>query len=201
MSATEWTSLPLPADAVGAVRAQVPALADDVIAAVRAESPVYADVLGAPEGLGIRLGIEQAVRSFLDAIERGERPVPETAEVWRRLGEGEFQSGRSLEALRSAFRIGTRAVWRGAAELAARAGVETDLVIALAEAILVYCDELAGEFAEGFLRAQEDEGGERARRRRRLATLLLDSAPHDSETLERAAELADWPLPRSLAVA
>ena len=94
------------------------------IAAVRQENPVYADVLGGPEGIGIRLGIEQAIRAFLDAVERGQRPSAETDELWRRLGEAEFQAGRSLEALRAAFRTGTRAAWRGAAELATRAGVD-----------------------------------------------------------------------------
>ena len=35
-----------------------------------------------------------------------------TGEVWRRLGEAEFQAGRSLDSLRAAWRTGTRAAWR-----------------------------------------------------------------------------------------
>jgi hypothetical protein len=195
-----WTSLPLPGEAVSVVRGEIAALVDGVIASVRAENPVYADVLGSPEGLGIRLGTEQAIRAFLNAIEKGERPGKETGEVWRRLGEGEFQAGRGLEPLRAAFRTGTRAAWRGAAELAAGAGITAPLVISLAEAIFIYCDELASDVVEGYLRAQSDEAGERERRRRRLAALLLDQASHDPETLERAAALARWPLPKKLAV-
>jgi hypothetical protein len=195
-----WSSAPLPPETVAAVRAALGSLVDGIVEAIRAHNPVYAPVLGSPEGIGIRLGIEQAIKSFLEAVERGERPAGETGEVWRRLGEAEFQAGRSLEALRAAWRTGTRAAWRGAANLAATAGVPPPILIALAEAIFVYTDELATDVVEGYLRMQSDEAGERERRRRRLATLLLDAEVHDPEAVERAAELARWPLPRTLAV-
>jgi DNA-binding CsgD family transcriptional regulator len=199
MASRVWTAEPLPEAAVSVVRAELSALVDDVIGTVRDENPAYAEVLGAPEGIGIRLGIEQAIRAFLDGLQAGVRPAGEAAEVWRRLGEAEFQSGRELEALRTAFRTGTRAAWRGAAELAASAGITAPLVISLAEAIFVYSDELASDVVEGYLRAQSDEAGERERRRRRLAVLLLDPAGHDPEAIERAAALARWTLPRTLA--
>jgi hypothetical protein len=195
-----FTFSPIPPETVAAVRPVLGELVEGILTAVRSENPVYAEVLGAPEGVGIRLGIEQAVKSFLDAIERGERPAGETAEVWRRLGEAEFQAGRSLEALRAAWRTGTRAAWRGAADLGAAAGVPTPTVIALAEAIFVYTDELGTDVIEGYIRIQSDEAGERERRRRRLASLLLDPDDHDPDGIARAAELARWRVPQSLAV-
>jgi hypothetical protein len=200
MTAEPWSTERVPPETIEAVRAALGPLTEEIVAAVRAESPIYSEVLVGPEGIGIRLGIEQAIRAFLDAVEHGHRPAPEAAEVWRRLGEVEFQAGRGLDALRAAFRTGTRAAWRGAAELAARAGMSSEIVIALAEAIFLYTDELASDVVEGYLRMQSDEAGERERRRRRLASLLLDADAHDPEALERAAELARWPLPRTLAV-
>jgi hypothetical protein len=195
-----FTYAPIPPEAVAAVRPVLGQLVEGILKAVGSENDVYADVLSGPEGVGIRMGIEQAVKSFLEAIERGERPESATGEVWRRLGEAEFQAGRSLEALRAAWRTGTRAAWRGAAELGAQAGVPTPIVIALAEAIFVYTDELGTDVVEGYLRIQSDEAGERERRRRRLAALLLDSEDHDPAAIARAAELARWPVPQSLAV-
>ncbi len=191
---------PIPADTVAAVRSALHRLADGIVEEIRTENPVYADVLEGPEGVGIRLGIEQAIGAFLDAIERGENPGGETAEVWRRLGEAEFQAGRNLDALRAAWRTGTRAAWRGAANLAAEAGMPTATVIALAEAIFVFTDELASDVVEGYVRRQSDEAGERERRRRRLMSLLLDPDGGDPEALAHAAELAHWPLPRAVAV-
>jgi hypothetical protein len=195
-----WTATPIPPETAAAVRPVLGDLVDEMLVAIRSENPVYADVLGGPDGMGIRLGIEQALHTFLDAVEGGERPAGETGEVWRRLGEAEFQAGRSLDALRAAFRTGTRAAWRGAANLAAAAGIPTPVVISLAEAIFVYADELANDVVEGYLRMQSDEAGEHERRRRRLASLLLDSEEHEPEAIERAAELARWSIPRTLAV-
>jgi hypothetical protein len=200
MAEEAWVSTPIPPETVAVVRPALAPLVQEIIAAVRSENPVYADVLGGPEGVGIRLGIEQAINAFIDAIERGERPPGETGEVWRRLGEAEFQAGRTLEGLRAAFRSGTRAAWRGAANLALRAGISAPIVIALAEGIFVYSDELADDVVEGYLQVQSDEAGERERRRRRLASLLLDAEDHDPEAIERAAELARWPVPRAVAV-
>ncbi|HWD85986.1 MAG TPA: hypothetical protein VG321_09565, partial [Solirubrobacteraceae bacterium] len=196
-----WPVAPLPGAAVAVVRASVNRLVEIVVRAIETESSVYGGVLSGPEGTGIRIGIEQAIRAFLDGVERGEHPSGETGELWRRLGEAEFQAGRSLDALRAAFRTGTRAAWRGAADVAATAGIPTELVIALAEAIFVYTDELAAEVVEGYLRMQSDEAGELERRRRRLATLLLDpELGADPEVLVRASELARWPIPRVLSV-
>jgi hypothetical protein len=200
MPTEPWQAEPLPPETVDAVRSEVGWLVDRIVTAVRAASPVYGEVLAAPEGMGIRLGIEQAARAFLEAVEHGRRPAGETDELWRRLGEAEFQSGRSLDDLRAAFRTGIRAAWRGAADLALRAGVSAPIAIALAEAIFVYGDELATDVVEGYLRMQSDEAGERERRRRRLAALLLDPAGADPEALQRAGELARWPVPRTLAV-
>jgi hypothetical protein len=197
---SEWTAESLPPETIAAVRSELMPLADGIIEAVRAASPVYGEVFGSPEGMALRLGVEQAIRAFLDAVERGERPARETDELWRMLGEAEYQAGRSLEELRAAFRSGIRAAWRGAAEVAARAGVSASATISLAEAIFVYGDELATDVVEGFLRIQSDRAGERERRRRRLAGALLDPAGHDPETVARAAELAQWSLPGELAV-
>jgi hypothetical protein len=199
MSLRQWRAEPVPPETVAAVRAEVEPLIQGIVEAVQRESPVYGAVLAAPEGVGIRLGIEQAIRAFLDAAAAGRRPAGETDELWRRLGEAEFQAGRSLDDLRAAFRTGIRAAWRGAADLAIRAGVSAPIAIALAEAIFIYGDELTTDVVEGFLRMQSDEAGERERRRRRLAQLLLDPGEHDPEAVQHAAELARWPVPHRVA--
>jgi hypothetical protein len=199
MAVEEWSAGRFPADTVAAVRASLGDLVEQTITAVRGASRTYEEVLSGPAGLGIRIGIEQAIRAFLEAIERGERPPVDAAEIWRRLGEAEYQEGRSLDDLRLAFRVGTRAVWRQASTVAAGAGVSSEQVIALAEAVFIYTDELAADVVEGYLQAQSDEAGERERRRRRLVGLLMDAANQQREVIERAADLAEWILPRTLA--
>jgi hypothetical protein len=200
---SEWTVEPLPPETIAAVRSELGPLADGIIEAVRAASPIYGEVFGSPEGMALRMGVEQAIGAFLDAVERGERvggTDSKTDELWRMLGETEYQAGRSLEDLRAAFRSGIRAAWRGAADVATRAGVSAPATISLAEGIFVYGDELATDVVEGYLRIQSDHAGEHDRRRRRLGAALLDPAGQEPETVAHAAELADWPLPRELAV-
>jgi hypothetical protein len=198
-----WPAEALPAETIAVVREELGTLAQGIIDAVRAASPIYGEVFGSPEGMALRLGVEQAIRAFLDAVEKGERVGgvnSETDELWRMLGEAEYQAGRSLEDLRGAFRSGIRAAWRGAADIATRAGVSAPATIALAEAIFLYGDELATDVVEGYLRIQSDQAGERARRRRRLAAALLDPSGPDPEAVAHGAELAQWPLPRELAM-
>jgi hypothetical protein len=193
----------LPPETVEFVLSELDQIVAEIVSAVREASPVYGAVLSAPEGMGLRLGVEQAIRAFLEAIGRGERVGggrSQTDELWRRLGEAEFQAGRSLDELRLAFRAGTRAAWRSAAAVAVRAEISAPVAIALAEAIFVYGDDLATDVVEGYLRMQSDEAGERERRRRRLAAALLDPAGYDAEAVARAGELARWAVPRELAV-
>jgi PucR-like helix-turn-helix protein len=191
----------LPPETVAFVLSELDEIVAEIVSAVREASPVYGEVLSAPEGMGLRLGVEQAIRAFLEAIGRGERVGgrrSETDELWRRLGEAEFQAGRGLDELRLAFRAGTRAAWRSAAEVAVRADISAPAAIALAEAIFVYGDDLASDVVEGYLRMQSDEAGERERRRRRLAVVLLDPAGYDADAVARAGELARWTVPREL---
>jgi hypothetical protein len=190
----------LPPETIAFVLSEVDGIVGEIVSSVDQASPVYGSLLSSPEGMGLRLGVEQAIRAFLEAVGRGERPGDETDELWRRLGEAEFQAGRSLDELRLAFRAGTRAAWRAAADVAIRAEIDAPTAIALAEAIFVFGDDLATDVVEGYLRMQSDEAGERERRRRRLAMTLLDPGGHDAEAVARAAELAGWPLPRRLAV-
>ena len=156
-----------------------------------------------PRGSALRLGIEQAIRAFLDAVERGERPARGTRPTSCGGGSARRSSrpGRSLDDLRAAFRTGIAGgLARGRRGRPRGPGVSAPAAIALAEAIFVYGDELATDVVEGYLRIQSDEAGERERRRRRLAALLLDPAGHDPEASPAPPSSPSWPLPRALAV-
>jgi hypothetical protein len=193
----------LPAETVAFVLSELDVIVAEIVSAVQEASPTYGELLASPEGMGLRLGVEQAIRAFLLAVGRGERVGggrSQTDELWRRLGEAEFQAGRSLDELRVAFRAGTRAAWRSAADVAVRAEITAPVAIALAEAIFVYADDLATDVVEGYLRMQSDDAGERERRRRRLSAALLDPEGYDADAVARAGELAGWAIPRELAV-
>ena len=113
------------------------------------QTPAYGEVLAGPEGMAIRVGIEQAHRAFLAALERGERPAGDTDELWRAPRGGRVPvRARPGRAARGLPRRHPRRL-AGRRRHGAEAGVSAPLAIATAEAIFVYADELAADVVEG----------------------------------------------------
>jgi hypothetical protein len=182
-----------------ALRPELPALADEIIDAIRAEVPDYDRPLQGEFGRNISRGVQIALGRFLDELDHPGAHRPAPREVYVELGRGEFRDGRSLDALLSAYRVGARVSWRRFVDAGKAAGVEPDVLYGLGEAMFSYIDGLSAESTEGYAQAQTEAAGERARERRRLVRLLLESPPADPRTVEEASERARWPLPDTLA--
>jgi len=187
----------LPAEAAGALRPELTDVAREIIAAIREEVPGYARPLDGPFGRGLVAGVEEALRQFLDGIEAG-GSVPRSR-VYVDLGRGEQRAGRSLDALLSAYRVGARVAWRRFSAAGVAAGLEPEVLYALAESIFAYIDELSAKSAEGFALEQSAAVGERRAQRQRLARLLVRDPPADPMSVEEAARAAGWRLPERLA--
>ena len=166
---SEWIAESLPPETIAAVRSELGPLADGIIEAVRRRARSTARCSARPEGMALRLGVEQAIRAFLDAVERGERPARRdrraVADARRGRVSGRPEPGGPAGGV-SQRHPGRVARGRRGGHAA---GVSAPATISLAEAIFVYGDELATDVVEGYLRIQSDEAGERERRRRRLA--------------------------------
>src|SRR5215210_2269487 len=192
-----WESLP-PAVA-RALAPELPGLAEEIIAAISRSVPDYARPLEGPFGEGLRLGVAEALRQFMELIENPAADRVAGREVYVNLGRGEMRAGRSLEALLAAYRLGARVAWRRLAAAGESAGLEPSTLYLLAESIFAYIDELSGDSIEGYAREQAAAAGELQRRRRRLAGLLLQDPPADRAAVQAAAADAGWALPRTLA--
>src|SRR6201996_5741992 len=187
----------LPPEVVGVLRPALDDVAHEMMEAV-ATIPAYARPLEGPFGEGLRIGVQEALKHLLAEIEEGGRV--ERLDVYRALGQGEMRSGRSLESLLSAYRIGARVAWRRFAALGVEAGLAPDTLYLLAESIFAYIDVLSAESAEGYALEQSAAAGEAQLRRRRLVRVLVRDPPADAMAVETAASEAGWQLPRSLAV-
>jgi hypothetical protein len=188
----------LPPAAAEALRPQLPDLAREIIEAIRVEVPAYARPLEGPFGRGLIAGVEQALRQFVDGIEAGGR-MPRSR-VYVDLGRGEVRSGRSLEALLSAYRVGARVAWRRFWAAGAAAGLPPATLYELAESIFAYIDELSAKSAEGYALEQSAAAGERRSQRQRLVRLIVRDPPADPHDVEEVAHAAEWRLPPTLAV-
>src|SRR3984957_12103928 len=195
MSDQPWHELP--AEIAHVLRPALNDVATEMMDAVRTV-PAYSRPLEGPFGDGIRAGVQEALRHLLAEIEAG-GPV-DRLDVYRALGQGEMRSGRSLETLLSAYRVGARVAWRRFAALGVEAGLAPDTLYLLAESIFAYIDVLSSESAEGYALEQSAAAGEAQLRRRRLVRMLVRETPAEPDAVERAAADAGWPLPRSLAV-
>jgi len=182
----------------GVLRPQLDGLADEIIDTIVRDVPGYTRPLEGDFERGLRQGVHEALRHFVELIEDPVAGRTQDRSVYRGLGRGELRQGRSLDALQSAYRIGARIAWRRWAEAGNRAGLSAESLQLLAESIFVYIDELSAESIEGYAEAQAERAGERERRHRRLFAALIAEEP-DEEIVRAAAAVAGWSVPRTLA--
>jgi hypothetical protein len=177
------------------LRPRLPELADEVIAAVQSAVPEYRVL-----DRNVREGVLQALYGFTDVAEGGTPTGLPGREVYVQFGRGEWRSGRTLDALLQAYRVGAQAAWRGLADAGDSAGVDPRFLYSLAESIFAFIDEISAASAEGHAYEQSLAAGEQRERRRRLVDALLAEPQAPAEEVERAARAAGWELPDRLAV-
>jgi hypothetical protein len=191
----------LPSAVVTEIREALPDVADAVVAAIVEEVPSYTDAFQGPMGETIRSAVQIALGGFL-SLASGRRgadprtPAAPAVEGAYQLGRGEARSGRTTEALLSAYRIGARVSWQRMAQGAVRAGLDAESVASFAALVFAYIDELSASSAAGHADELATTGRVRQQRLERLAQHLLASAPE--ETVRTAAERADWAEPTTL---
>jgi hypothetical protein len=186
---------------VAALQGVLPAVAEHTVAAVTVEVPSYADAFSGPMGQRIEGAVQMALGAFLRLAARseGSDPGPSLSPALDgayELGRGEARSGRSVDALLSAYRVGARVAWRELSESAVDGGLPPLMIARFAELVFAFIDELSAASVSGH--ADELASSDRARRRQldRLAQHLLAGAP--TETLQASADRADWHPPDTL---
>jgi hypothetical protein len=189
----------IPPDAAPVLRPVLPGLADETIAAIAREVPDYERAMEGEFGQIVRLGVEVAFNRFVDLIADPAAEAGEARETYVNLGRGEYHSGRSLDALLAAYRVGARLAWRRFVDVGVAADLPPEAIYALGEAIFAYIDELSGLSAAGYAEEQSASAGETERRRRRLVRLLVQHPPAAQEAIRTAAAAAGWVLPRQVA--
>ena len=192
-----WNALP--PEVAHVLGPELPGLAEEIIDAISKAVPDYARPIEGPFGAALRVGVDEALRQFVEMVERPGADRSAGRAMYVDLGRGEMRAGRSLDALLAAYRLGARVAWRRLAKAGEQAGLEPATLYLLAESIFAYIDELSGESIEGYAREQAAAAGESQRLRRRLAGLLVQDPPADAAAVEAAALASGWTLPRSLA--
>jgi len=188
-------------DVLRVLRDRLPEVATQTVEAVTREVPGYTGALSGSMGANIEAAVQMALAGFLK-LAGGSRgsdpstPLGPTLEGAYALGRGEARSGRSMDALLAAYRVGARVSWRGLSTAASSAGVDAATMAQFAELVFAYIDELSAASVAGHTDELSTSGRVRERYRERLGQQLLAGA-HD-ETLTAAAERATWTPPATL---
>mgnify|MGYP003707219125 CR=1 FL=1 len=187
--------------AVHEMRAELPRVAEHVVAAIIDEVPSYTDAFSGPMGETIRNAVQLALGGFL-SLASGTRgadrstPAAPAVEGAYQLGRGEARSGRSTDALLAAYRIGARVSWREMSTVAVRNEVAGETLVAFAELVFAYIDELSAASVAGHTDELATSGRVRQRLLERVAHHLLTGSPVDQ--VADAAERAGWEPPKTL---
>src|SRR5918997_831190 len=193
--------LSIPAPVAEAMQDELPAVAEQTVAAIVVEGPSYADAFSGEMGRTIENAVQLALGGFLVlAAARGEgdasTPIQPALDGAYALGRGEARSGRSMDALLGAYRVGARVSWRHMADSGVRAGLSAEQLAHFAELVFAYIDQLSAASVAGHSDELATSGRVRERYLERLANQLLRGGPR--EDLLAATERADWATPRTL---
>jgi PucR-like helix-turn-helix protein len=186
---------------VGPLRKGLPEVAVLTIDAITAEVPAYAEAFAGPLGAKIERAVRTALGTFLDLVSRAAgsgpgTPLAPALEAAYALGRGEARSGRTLDALLAAYRVGARVAWRELAGISVGTGQPAPTIAHFAELVFAYIDELSAASVAGHADELASSGRARLRHLEQLAqSLIAGDAQH---VLIAAAERAEWTPPQTL---
>ncbi len=190
----------LPEDVVAPLRDGLAEVAVQTIGAITMEVPAYAEAFAGELGMKIERAVRAALGTFLNLVSRDGSdpgtPLNSALEAAYALGRGEARSGRSLDALLAAYRVGARVAWRELAAISVGAGQRASTIADFAELVFAYIDELSAASVAGHADELSASGRTRLRHLQELAeALVAGEAPH---VLQGAADKAEWTPPQTL---
>lgn len=193
-------ALSLEPEVVELMRARLPEVADAAVSAIIAEVPSYTEAFAGHMGENIRTAVQLALGGFISLSVRStvdpRRPTAPSLEGAYLLGRGEARSGRSMEALLAAYRVGSRESWRQLAKDLVEHGVGAGTVASFAELVFAYMDQLSDASVSGHSDEIASSGRARQQLLDELGRLLLEGAAE--EALTKLARRADWEPPETL---
>ncbi len=191
--------LSLSAERVALLKEHIPNIAELAVQAIVEEVPSYAGAFRGRMAESIVAAVQIALRSFLNLAARSHdpsAPLGPALEASYDLGRGEARSGRSMDALLSAYRVGARVSWRELSAVGVAAGLEAPVIAQFAELVFAYIDELSAASVAGHADQLATAGRLQERELERLALALLHGEAEAD--LQRRTERAGWTPPVTL---
>ncbi|MFF6882809.1 helix-turn-helix domain-containing protein [Streptomyces sp. NPDC012421] len=186
---------PLPREFAALMRPEIPGLIKEIGMEIERAYPVYAHLFNGPHSDAIRQGVEQALAAFVDRVDRpGAKPALRD-ELLRQFGRVEAYEGRDLDTLQGAYRLGARIALRRAKSIGRTYNLSPTLILAFADALFAYVDELETLSREGYLAVQSRAVTDVTALRRKLLHLVVAGPPLPRATIAELCQEASWQLP------
>lgn len=191
---------PLPREFAALMRPEIPGLIKEIGIEIERAYPVYAHLFNGPHSDAIRQGVEHALSAFVDRVDRPGTKSALRDELLRQFGRVEAYEGRDLDTLQGAYRLGARVALRRAKSIGRTYNLSPTLILAFADALFAYVDELEALSREGYVTVQARAACDVAALRRKLLHLVVAGPPLPRATIAELCREASWELPAECTV-
>lgn len=182
------------------LRPELPGLVDEIAGEIRRTVPEYGHPLDDMKGGVLRSRVEYAVKLFVDLLEYPHLARTDADRTFRGIGRAEGHSGRTLDQLHSALRVGGRVAWRRVARVERQRALSAVDVSWLADRLFVFLDELATVSVKGYGEAQTRAKDAGRGMRRRLLQLILKRPTVSRTAIADLARTVGWQVPEQCAL-
>ncbi|MFF5930826.1 helix-turn-helix domain-containing protein [Streptomyces hydrogenans] len=191
---------PLPREFAALMRPEIPGLVKEIGVEIERAYPVYAHLFNGPHCDAIRQGVEQALAAFVDRVDTPGTTSALRDELLRQFGRVEAYEGRDLDTLLGAYRLGARIALRRAKSIGRTYNLSPTLILAFADALFAYVDELEALSREGYATVQTRAVSDLTALRRKLLHLVVAGPPLPRATIAELCREASWELPAECTV-
>lgn len=182
------------------LRPEIPSVVEELVREIRRALPEYGRLLDQAEGAVLRQRVEFIVKLFVDLVEYPEMPRGDAEKMFRAIGRAEGHSGRTLDALHAAFRVGGRIAWRRISRVERQRGLPAVDVSWMAERLFVFLDELTALSVQGYRQVQDRVADAGRGLRRRLLQMLMKRPAVSRSVINDLARSAGWTVPEHCAM-
>ncbi|MFF5506358.1 helix-turn-helix domain-containing protein [Streptomyces roseolus] len=186
---------PLPREFAALMRPEIPGLVKEIGFEIERAYPVYTHLFNGPHCDAIRQGVEQALAAFVDRVDTPETDSTLRDELLRQFGRVEAYEGRALDSLLGAYRLGARVALRRAKSIGRTYNLSPTLILAFADALFAYVDELESLSREGYVSVRTRAVSDVAALRRKLLHLVVAGPPLPRAAVAELCREASWQLP------
>ncbi|GAB2986041.1 helix-turn-helix domain-containing protein [Amycolatopsis acidiphila] len=182
------------------LRPELPGLVEEMTREIRRAVPEYGRPLDDAHAGVLRERVQYAVKLFVDLLEHSQPARTDAERVFRGVGRAEGHSGRTLDQLHAALRVGGRVAWRRVARVEQQRSLPAVDVSWLADRLFVFLDELAGVAVRGYREVQAQASDAGRGMRRRLLQLMLNRPGASVSAVADLARTIGWTVPEQCAL-